>query len=49
MGAATVTSEALQLTWLHKTWDHLISLGKWSAQAEAEMVHFVGAYLRRAA
>lgn len=43
------TSEALQLTWLHQTRDHLISLGQWPAQAEADMVRLVGAYLKRAA
>lgn len=43
------TSEALQLTLLHKTRDHLISLNQWPAEADADMVKFVGAYLQRAA
>ncbi|MCI2809367.1 hypothetical protein [Eoetvoesiella caeni] len=43
------TSEALQLTWMHKTRNTLTALGHWPEQAEADMIHVVGAYLKRAA
>lgn len=42
-------SETLQITWLHQTRDRLIALDQWPQAAEADVVRFVGTFLRRAA
>ncbi|KAA0910663.1 hypothetical protein [Pusillimonas sp. ANT_WB101] len=43
------TSEGLQIGWLQKTRTRLMVLGRWPADAEADVVRLVGAYLARRA
>lgn len=43
------TSEGLQIGWLQKTRTQLMALRQWPAEAEADVVRLVGAYLERRA